>query len=465
MALKPQSRFHNLLFNSNLLLRLALCFGLLGPVAVLSTGCPSPTTPKVTKRTPPPARRTQPKPPPSPFAKQYKFPAVSILSPSRGPRFAPLQVLELVNPLTPEAQQLHQLRSKLWQKYPGLIRWTVRFSPNLSNDRSYWHTRAMFASNRLGIFWSFLDQWYSKGNAQASLTHQDMLKLAEQCGADPQAYELKLLYEPHKMLLDRDMRWAHRLKLTGKTRLFVNGALLQPPYTEERVLQAMEWAKMRAFTLIRQGVPSRRLYDFWLRAGTAVPRASKYPAAIRPRRYVHVPFQHIEGTPVRGPGDAAISIVEYSDFTCRPCRKAYLSLHQLMKKYPNKIRFYFKTYPIGAHADSYRSAELAAAAQAQKKFWPLYDLLFREQRKLLDGEMLQLAKRVGIDPRWISGELDRKSFLRQVIINKGHGRKMGVRGVPLIVIDGRKVYGARNLKQLVEIAEQELWKAGYPKTP
>lgn len=136
-----------------------------------------------------------------------------------------------------------------------------------------------------------------------------------------------------------------------------------------------------------------------------------------------------------------------------------------MKKYPKKIRFYFKTYPIGAHAESYRSAELAAAAQAQKKFWPLYDLLFREQRKLLDGEMLQLAKRVGMDPSWISGELDRKSFLRQVIINKEHGRKMGVRAVPLIVIDGRKVYGARKLKQLVDIAEQELWKAGHPKGP
>ena len=322
----------------------------------------------------------------------------------------------------------------------------------------------MFASNRQGIFWSFLKQWHGDATPKANLTHLDMLKLAEKCGADPQAYELKMLYAPYKMLIDRDMRWAQRLNMTGKTRLFVNGALLLPPYTKTRIVRAMEWAKLRVINLIRQGVPPRQLYRFWQKAGRPVPRAAKYPSSIRPRRYIHIPFQQLERVPVRGPGDAAIAIVEYSDFTCKPCRKAYLSLHQLLLRYPKKIRFYFKTYPIGVHADSYRSAEVAAAAQAQRKFWPLYDLLFRQQRKLLGGELINLAKQVGLDPRWLSGELDRNSFRRQVMINKYHGRKLGVRGVPMIVIDGRKVYGAQNLQQLVNVAEQELWKAGQPKS-
>lgn len=424
-------------------------------------GCPSsPTTkPPITSR--PVSTPLVMKP--APFRKQYAFPAYSLLSPARGSQHAPLQIVELFNPLSPLSRQIQQIRPYLWEKFPGLLRWTIRFNPSLQKDRAYFYARAFYASYRLGIFWSFVEQFFSQNK---TWNDTELLHLAQRCGVDPQAFELKLFYAPYKMLLDRDMRWGHALGLSGESRIFVNGALLNPPYTRERLVQALEWAIQRSHQLTQQGVPPEQVYSLWIKAGTPPRSSIPVPSAIRKRQYIHVPFEQLEAIPVRGPGDAPVSIVEYSDFTCVPCRTAYFSLHQLLHRYPKHLRFYFKYFPIGIHAESQRSAELAAAAQEQQKFWPLYDILFQKQQRLFAGDLVELARQAGMDPQWISGELDRGSYRRRVLINQLHGRKLGVHGVPTILIDGRAITGTRHLSHLIQVAEQELWKAGVlPASP
>ncbi len=428
---------------------------LLALSSLLFSGCPTHLKRSSPQHQPPLA--TKAKQSQSPFARQYNFSAQSVLSPVRGPRYAPLQIVELLNPLSSQSRQINLLRDKIWKKFPGMLRWTVRFNPSLESDRGYWYSRALYASYRSGIFWSYLKQFYRKTERYS---HQALLQMAAQSGADPQAFELKLLYAPYKMLLDRDMRWNRAIQQASQSRLFVNGALLEPPYTEERVYRAFAWARARAFHMIGQGISPQHIYRKWTQHGQKLKAPHHTPHAIKKRRYIHVPFEFLEAIPTRGPGDAAIQIVEFSDFTCRPCRKAYFSLHKLLQRYPNQLRFYFKYFPIGVHRESYRSAELAAAAQDQRKFWKLYDILFREQSRIFSGDLLALARKAGMDARWISGELDRNSYRRRVRINQHHGRRLRIRAVPTIIMDGRMIFGAANPNTLLRTAKEELWKAG-----
>lgn len=354
--------------------------------------------------------------------------------------------------------QIQALRAMVWKRFPGSVRWTIRMNPSLGADRGYYYARALQAARRTGIFWPYLKRFYQA----RSPSFKKLLAMADASGVDAQLFELNLAYAPRKMIIDRDMRWALGFGLQGKAGLFINGAWLPPPYTKERLFKALTLTQQRASAMLRQGTELTKLYDAFCAKGKPAPQARQIPRAIGARRYINVPHAYLEGVPTRGPGDAVVHIVEFSDFTCIPCRKAYLWLHALLQKHPKKLRFSFKFYPIGIHKESYRAAQLAAAAQDRRKFWKLYDLLFREQRRLLQGDLLELAKEAGLDAQWIAGELDRGSYKRRVSINKGHGRRMGIRAVPTILIDGLFVPGFRSAKDLLRLVHIEMWKAGDP---
>ena len=77
----------------------------------------------------------------------------------------------------------------------------------------------------------------------------------------------------------------------------------------------------------------------------------------------------IEGDPVRGPANAKVTIVEFSDFQCPYCAKAVGEVKQLMQKFPKDVRLVFKQYPLDTHSQAEIAAEAALSAQAQGKFW------------------------------------------------------------------------------------------------
>lgn len=426
-------------------------------------GCPSQQA--VVRRPPPPVRRVVvPKTPVVPrlpryFSKVYRFPLSVPLAPSRGPIRAPVQVVELLNPVSSVSKQIQRIRAVIWKQYPGAVRWTIRMNPQLGKDRGYFYARALFAANKLGIVWPYLKRFHQRTGA---LGFRQLLALADASGISAQRFELALMNESYKMVIDRDMRWSRALGMTAKPGLFINGAFLPAPYTEERVLQAIKDSIQIAKAHLKQGVEAKDLYAKLTKDGARLAPLANVPHAIGVKRYNHIPFALLEGIPTRGPGDAPVHILEFSDFTCRPCRKAYKWLHTLLQKHPKALRFSFKFYPIGIHKESYRACELAAAAQDRRKFWAVYDILFQQQKRLFQGELIELAKQAGLSTRWIAGELDRKSYRRRVRINHYHGRILGVRAVPTLFINGYKVIGVRTYKQLLSIVQEERWKAGSP---
>ncbi len=100
----------------------------------------------------------------------------------------------------------------------------------------------------------------------------------------------------------------------------------------------------------------------------------------------------IEGDPARGPSNAKITLVEFSDFQCPYCAKAVVSLYSLMAKHPADIRLVFKQFPLDTHSQAALAAEAALAAHAQGKFWPMHDKLYANFR-ILSAEKILSAPR------------------------------------------------------------------------
>jgi len=85
--------------------------------------------------------------------------------------------------------------------------------------------------------------------------------------------------------------------------------------------------------------------------------------------------------PVKGANNAKIKIVEYTDFECPFCNRAFPTIEAVMKKYEGKISLEYKSYPLPFHSSAQKAAEAALCSNDQKKFWEMHDLIFTEMAK------------------------------------------------------------------------------------
>ncbi len=79
---------------------------------------------------------------------------------------------------------------------------------------------------------------------------------------------------------------------------------------------------------------------------------------------------------VSGPANAKIKMVEFTDFECPYCERAFPTVSAIMEKYKGKISLEYKSFPLSFHANAQKAAEAALCAGEQGKFWEMHDDLF-----------------------------------------------------------------------------------------
>jgi len=136
-------------------------------------------------------------------------------------------------------------------------------------------------------------------------------------------------------------------------------------------------------------------------------------------------------------------------------------LDQVIEKYPKQVKIVYKNFPIRSHKYSEPAAKAALAAQKQGKFWPFHDLLYAHFKGLSDKKMRDIANQLKLD--MVRFEKDRKdpAVAGKVRADIRDGNRAGVRGVPTVFINGRRLR-KRSLEGFSEMIEKELQKAGNP---
>jgi protein-disulfide isomerase len=199
-----------------------------------------------------------------------------------------------------------------------------------------------------------------------------------------------------------------------------------------------------------------------LKAGKSVPDAV---AAAEASRWGHVPVPKllddpvsipVSGAPVIGPGDARITLVEFSDFQCPYCVKAVGQLKAVMKAYPNDVKLVFKQFPLDSHSQAAGAALAAIAAQRQGKFWAMHDALFAHREDLSRKSLFTVAAGVGLDMKRFTTDIDSPDTRRTVARDQEDGEKAGVEGTPTIFIDGRRYNGSLALDSIRPVLDTEL---------
>jgi len=140
---------------------------------------------------------------------------------------------------------------------------------------------------------------------------------------------------------------------------------------------------------------------------------------------------------VQGPADAAVTLVEYGDYECPHCGRAYPIVKAIQQQLGPKLRFVFRNFPLReSHPHAEQAAEAAEAAGAQGKFWEMHDRLF-ERQFALDGEyLIEYAGDLGLDVARFRKELASGVYEPRVREDFRSGVTSGVNGTPTLFLNG-----------------------------
>jgi len=145
-----------------------------------------------------------------------------------------------------------------------------------------------------------------------------------------------------------------------------------------------------------------------------------------------------------------------SDFQCPVCRRAAEPMEAISKELGGDVVIYFIQNPLKMHRRAMDAALASNAAAQQGKFWPYHDLLFAEQRRLSDQDLLRHARTLGLDLDRF--ERDRRDGGHRTRIAKqaALSSELGARGTPAFFITGRKSVGWGSKMGLVSQLRREI---------
>lgn len=189
-----------------------------------------------------------------------------------------------------------------------------------------------------------------------------------------------------------------------------------------------------------------------LRAGTTV------------RTFLEVPRipVSVDDDPMRGPKDAPVHIVLFSDFQCPFCSRIETTLKQVKDRYGDKVAIVFRDYPLAFHQNAEKASEAANCAHKQGKYWEYHDALFANQRELGVPALKKQAETLGLDLTAFNECLDSGQMKAEIDMDLQAGQSYGVSGTPASFINGRLLSGAQPFEGFARVIDDELQMKGIP---
>jgi len=182
------------------------------------------------------------------------------------------------------------------------------------------------------------------------------------------------------------------------------------------------------------------------------------------------PFQAVmqkiklDGAPSRGPADAKVTVVEFSDFECPFCARAWeIFEKEVYPQYGDKVRFVFKQMPltqIHPFSEDAAVATMCALQQGNDQFWKLYNGLFAAQNEItkenLPAKVEQIATAAGLDVPKLKDCLASRKSLDAVRADQQEAAAVGVNSTPTFFVNGRRVQGAQDANAFKQALDQAL---------
>ncbi len=273
--------------------------------------------------------------------------------------------------------------------------------------------RAALAADAQGKFWEMHDLLFAD---QSSLTRAKVVQFAARLGLDAARFERDLESERVKQTIAADRADGMRLGVQGTPTFFVNGRGYSGARTFEQLKQLVEGEAARALALAEIG--DRMLS--------------------------------------RGPSDAPVTVELFADLESPVTRPAVAVLEEAARKYPSKVRIQFRNFPLSFHPQAPLAHEAAMTAATEGRFWEFVSFILVHQESLREQDLIAEAGRLGLDRAKFADSLDRHRYAPRVVADVEAGLARGLRGSPVIFVNGKRIDGVPSMEKIVEYVESEL---------
>jgi protein-disulfide isomerase len=203
---------------------------------------------------------------------------------------------------------------------------------------------------------------------------------------------------------------------------------------------------IRAYLVQQRTLALRQQYLDALRTKTAV------RIMLDPPRQVVAKAER----PAKGPANAPVEIIEFSDFQCPFCLNAFPTVGRIVATCGDKVRFVYRHYPLPNHPRARPAALAAQCADEQGQFWPYHDRLFGDQSRLEDADFKRHAAELGLNAEQFNTCYETQKYQADVDADIRAADEVGVSGTPAFFINGRMLSGAQPFEAFQRIIDEEL---------
>ena len=351
----------------------------------------------------PPQQRPPQRPQEDPKA-VYRVPVDD--SPVKGPADALVTIVESSDFECPFCKRVGPTMKQIEETYRGKVRFAFKHNPLPFHPKAMPAAIAAEEARAQGgaaKFWEMHDRLFDSAPA---LDRPALEAAAQAAKLDMTAFRKALDEQRHEARIRRDQALVTGVGANGTPAFFVNGRKIPGAVPFETFKAVIDEELAKAEALVKSGVAPKDVYARIMekrRLGPGDAPDARRPAGRRPRRPPAAPpaqAQKIEfrpDDPQKGPRNAPVTVVVFSDFQCPFCSRVEPTLAQLQKAYPNDVRVIWKNLPLAMHPQAMPAALAAEAAHQQGKFWEMHDLLFQNQGQLAPEQYDAWAKQLGLD--------------------------------------------------------------------
>jgi protein-disulfide isomerase len=402
---------------------------------------------------------------------RFKVPVNPDVQPTKGAEPALVTIVEFSEFQCPFCKKAKPTVDRILKEYGDKVRFVWRNNPLPMHDNAPMAAQAAMEAYDQGgneKFWKMHEILFKN---QKALSRSDLESYAKQVGLNMQEFKTALDKSEHQKAVKADQALARKLGARGTPAFFINGRKLMGAQPFNKFKSVIEDEIGRAEKMLGAGVPKGQLYSEFIKNAKTSPSDDKDKGKGKnkkrkkkkrpdPNAVYKVPVQD---EPQKGPNNALVTIVEFSDFQCPFCKRVNSTVDKVVEEYGNDVRVLWKNNPLPFHDQAMPAAIAAMEVHEQagdRKFWKYHDKLFQNQKSLSRSNLEKFAKELGgINMAQFKRALDNEEHKDEIKKEQKLARSLGATGTPAFFINGRNIRGAQPFPKFKSVIEEELKRA------
>jgi protein-disulfide isomerase len=387
---------------------------------------------------------------------------VSAADPQWGSVDAPVTIVEFSDFQCPFCSRVLATLEQLKQKYgPTRLRVVFKHNPlpfHAAARPTADTAAAVFMLAGNDAFFAFHDRAFAN---QQTLTPENLESWAKAAGVQTPALRAWLESGKASKKVEEDMQLARTIGATGTPGFRINGVTLSGAQPLESFVAIIDEQLAAAKQLTGAGTPPRLVYVALTNKNTVVapPPAPPEPEA-EDNEVWNVPIAADD--PQRGPRDALVTVVQFSDYQCPFCKRVEATLREVRRLYGADLRIVWKDNPLPFHPRALPAAQLARRVyetRGNDAFWQVHDALFDSQPALEDDDFERISKQLGLPVKGSPAGAAADKLRARIEQSVEQAADFQARGTPHFFINGRRLSGAQPLDAFKKLIDEELTKA------